>query len=333
MQPKIIKLKGLVKMSTLLNYKKILLLLLLVVSLQAKDDNNHVHGQIVKITPSEVFTEALIMEKELDILKEHFDVDISSQQIEKNTQRVDGNFKSKHVWQLGYMLNVKINVFREKNNLPRIEEVGREPTLNVNPNLPYGMLKRVNTEILIIKKAFGITKKITNVKKVKGKTSIDVFSKLLLISKELDKLNGQTITPSAVFAQVMRVYHDVTTILNTLNITDDTIPPQKNENSKPKDSFTGVQNFIKHLKKLQRMVDIERTDFSGLAKNTITPEDTFILVQMAAAEFQIIKANLGLIHNVTPAAEFYDKKTPSDVEQLIGWTTRRIKLIKDLEVR
>ena len=147
----------------------------------------------------------------------------------------------------------------------------------------------------------------------------------------MNYLNRQGVDASAVFAQVMRVYHDTTTILDILNIIDNTVPPKKNEDSKPIDSFINAQKLMKHIKKLQRMADIVRTDFSGLRKDTITAEDTLILVGMVNSEFQIIKSYLELKHDVTPAAKVYNNKTPSDVEQLIGWTTRRINLIKDLE--
>ena len=78
-------------------------------------------------------------------------------------------------------------------------------------------------------------------------------------------------------------------------------------------------------------VDIERTNYSSLDKIKITPEDTFILIGMASAEFQTIKAHLGLKHSITPSALFYENKEPTDVEQLINWLTKRIKLIKTLE--
>lgn len=299
-----------------------LFLLLITISLSAKEYN--------QITPSEVYQEAIKIDKEIELLQSYFNIKTTEK---INIGHVPGEFKPKHVWQLAYMLNVKINMFRVKNNLPRMEEVGMEPVLKVKPNIPYGMLLRVNNEIQIIKRFLNIKIKISQTPSVKDKTPTDVLNKLLHISKELDILNNQGINPSAVFAQVMRLYQDVSTVLSFLNISDNTFPPAKNENSKPKDAFVEVQNFNKYLKRLQRVFDIDRTDFSGLQKDTFIPEDTFILVGMANAEFQTIKAYLGLIHEVTPPAIFYKDKTPSDVEQLIGWLTKRIQLINTLEVK
>jgi len=310
----------------------IVLMLFASISLQAQNRENG-EMKIVQISPSEVFEEALRIEAEVKVLQEAFGIKTSDKKIDISNIYVRGNFKSKHVWELGYMLNVKLNIFRTKHNLPRIEEVGREPVSRVNPNLPYGMLKRVENEIQILKKFFDITKRAAKIEKQRAKTAEDVFNKLLQISKELDYLSQQPTEPSSVFAQVMRVYQDISSMLNILNITDNTVPPQKNEDSKPKDSLAELHKLMKYIKKLQRMKDISRTDFSGLEKKNITPEETFIFVGMINAEIQILKSHLGLNHDVTPAAKVYGEKTPSDVEQLIGWTIRRINLIKDLEVQ
>ena len=203
--------------------------------------------KLAKITPSDVFTEALKVEAEVAILKEHFG--IKSPKIAYVS--VKGDFKPKHVWQLGYTLNVKLNILRVQLNLPRIEEIGRAPVSEVFPNLPYGMMVRLQAEIQILKRFLGITKKIAKIERVRGKSAPDVFNKLLQISKEMNYLNRQGVDASAVFAQVMRVYHDTTTILDILNIIDNTVPPKKNEDSKPIDSFINAQKLMKHIKKLQ----------------------------------------------------------------------------------
>ena len=310
-------------------------ILFISISLQAEgiSSDNKGNNKAIKITPSEVFTEALRLDSELETMKNHFGVDTLQKETYLKMKKVNGSFKPKHVWQLAYMLNVKINMFRVKHNLPRIAEVGIEPVLNVNPNMPYGMLRRQITEIQIIKKFFHIDEKVKSVKKVHGKTPTDVFNKLLHISKELDKLNKQDIDPSRVFSQVMRLYQDVTLILKVLNIKDDTLPSKKNKNSKPKDAFKQAIKLIKQIQRVQRTADIQRTDFSGLHKKDIVPEDVFIIIGMANAEIQTLKAYLGLKQEVAPLAKFYSNKTPSDVEQLIGWVTKRIELIKDLEGR
>jgi len=304
----------------------ILILLFGLINLQA---NIFIQGQIQKITPTEVFAEAINLQSEIDSIKIHFQID------RKVTayRFINGNFKPKHVWQLAYMLNVKINMFRLKYGLPRIEEVGIEPVLNVNPNMPYGMLRRLITEVKIIKRFLNIKDEVTYDQHISGKNPTDVFNKLLYISKNLDILNEMEIDPNAVFSQVMRVYQDVSIVLKALNIKDITLPLNKIENIEPKDSFIQVLKLIKEIQRIQRTADIQRTNFNSLKKELITSEDVFIGIQMANAEFQTIKAYLGLIHEVSPPAKFYYNKTASDVNQMINWITKRVQLISHLDTK
>ncbi|MCU7834361.1 MAG: hypothetical protein KZQ83_03825 [gamma proteobacterium symbiont of Taylorina sp.] len=286
----------------------------------------------INITPSQVYKETLKLHAEIDMISDSFNLIGSHLLIEKNVSIAGSDIKPRHVWQLAYILMVKVNLLRVKYGLPRIEEVGMEPVFDINPNLPYGQLKRLLTELRIIKDFFGITQTIPQIQDVTGKKPEDVYKQLLFLSLELNYLNQQPITASSTFAQVMRLYKDITPVFQVLNINDNTSPPAKQKYSSAEDTFNNVQKFMIQLKKLQRLADIETTSFSFLRKKEITPEETFIFISMAIAEFQTIKAYLGLTHMITPPAEFYQQKTAADVEQLMQWTTRRLNLMTDLEI-
>lgn len=280
--------------------------------------------QTHKVTPSVVFGEVKKIYAETHLLKEHFKLN------KKHTEyKVEGNLKPRHVWQLAYMINVKINLLRLKHNLPRVEEVAIAPVKKVDPFLPYGMTQRLLTEISIFKKALGIKTTIKPVRKYSNKKPIDVFNELLEVSSELDILNEGSINPSIVFAQVMRLIKDVDLVYGHLNIQDRTIPPQKSFNSEPRDAFLVAYKIVENIQKLQKKLNIENVDFSSFTKKEeILPEDTFIMVAISIAELQVVKAYMGIVDKTTPPAQIFRGKNPSDVEQLLGWVNKKILNIK-----
>lgn len=279
-----------------------------------------------KIAPSEVFGEAETINRELTVIKQHFEVKAKA-----SVEPIYVEFRPRHVWQLSYIILVKINVLRLKHNLPRVEEVALEPVADLNPDLVYEQTQRILTELRIFKKRLGITQTIKKAPTYSGKTPSDVFHKLLLISAELDLLIGRQIAPSDVFAQVMRLYADVSIIHDFLEIKDTTIPPKKKQNARPADAFATTAKFLDRVNRLQKSVGISRTDFDGFKRKVYEPRDVFLLVGMTIAELQTIKAYLGIQHTITPPAKVHEGKRPADVEQLMGWAFSRLKLIKSLD--
>lgn len=288
--------------------------------------NHHVHNKVIEMTSTQLYNQLQLFDAHLSAFKHHYEIDDSHDKEYDNYTK--GDFKANHIWQLVYMINVKINTFRKQHNLPRIEEVGIEPLVDMKTNLAYGMIKRQLAEIEIIRDLIDIKDKIDAPVYEKEKNMTDVFNKLLHVSHELDLLINHKITPSTVFSQAMRLYKDVSLVLQSLNILDTQLPDKKNENLTPEDAFKKVMELISHIQKIQIKLGLERTDFNGLKKEIIEPEDTFIAIQMALAEFQSIKAVLGLTTNVTAPSELYENKTPSDVEQLIELIIKRVNLIQ-----
>jgi hypothetical protein len=52
------------------------------------------------------------------------------------------------------------------------------------------------------------------------------------------------------------------------------------------------------------------------------------MVTLCNAELQVIKVKLGLLHDITPAAEYHEDKTPAEVVQLLGYVTNKLHLVK-----
>lgn len=89
--------------------------------------------------------------------------------------------------------------------------------------------------------------------------------------------------------------------------------------------------LLHEIQRLQRNVGIERTDFSGFQKKgTVISSDAIGLVGLALAELQTVKAAMDLTHVITRPAEYHETKTSADVHQLVRWTTRKLRLIREL---
>ena len=297
--------------------KKIILLFLVCFSLSAKT-----------ITPNEVYSEVMLITGEVEYLLKHYDIKHDHDGIVKRTA-IYSRLKPRNVWQITYEIMVKINILRQEYKLPVIEPVNMAPVLHLNPDLVYEQTQRIQTELKIFFTRESIEFPKIKRKTYKGKTPLDVFMGLSYVSASFDELNGGRFTPSYVFGEQMRLYDDITLILQHLQISDKTIPKKKNIDATPSDVFKESMKILEKIKQLQIIAGIEFVDFKEFQKGNETPGEVYTITQMILAELQTIKAYLG-IDLITPAATKYRTKTPAEVEQLVSWNLRKLNLIKSL---
>jgi len=302
--------------------RKIVLLLFVSVTLWAN-----------RITPSEVYAESMIIRQHVEFLLDYYKIMYNPEEIAKRTRFTRTKFQPRNVWQRGYELLVKINILRESHGLSRIEPVGMEPVEKLNPDMVYGQTQRVLAELRIFEVRLGIKVPHFTVKKFYHKTPSDVYNSLTYISALFDQLNHSELSPSYVFAEAMRIYDDLTMILQKLNIKDNTIPTVRKEGATPSDSMKRSILVLESIQRLQRDAGIESIDFSELYKKEASPSDVYTIIGIILAELQPIKAYVGLTNKVTPSAIKYNKKVPADIEQLMGWNLRKLSLISSLRRR
>ena len=281
-----------------------------------------------KITPNDVYGEVMLITDEIHDLLKYYNVSHEHDEIIKRTE-VNTKLKPRNVWQKSYEIMVKINILRNEHNFPTIEPVNMAPVLNLNPDLVYEQTQRIITEFHIFKQRVGIKEEKHEKYNFKGKTPLDVYNGLSHISASMDELNKGGVTPSFVFGENMRVYDDISLILQYLNIDDKTIPTKKNLDATPTDTFNIGLKTLEKIKHLQIMAGIDFVDFNGFKKDKQTPSEVFGITQMILAELQTIKAYIGL-ETITPAASLYKTKTPAEVDQLMSWNLRKLELIKTL---
>ncbi len=215
-------------------------------------------AELVEITPSEVYSQMMQVDKEVDLLKKHFGISRK-----KEADVYNAVLRPRHVWAKSYLIMVKINVLRNKIGLPRNEPNYMEPELDPSPGLVFEQGRRLLAEMQILKKHLGITADAGAMQQVSGKRPIDVFNMLHHISYQFDVLNDEEIDPDYVFAEVMRIHEDIVTVLRSLQLRDKTYPPAKEQKVKPADSLQAAFALMHEIQRLQRSAGIVCIDFSA----------------------------------------------------------------------
>jgi len=297
--------------------KKILIIILIFTCVNAK-----------KITPNEVYSQVLLIRDDVHNLLKYYNVRHKNKIILKKSL-VTTPLKPRNVWQKTYEIMIKINILRQEHDLPIIQPINMPPVAHLNPDLVYEQTQRILTEFRIFRTRLNIPLVQYHLTEVQHKSPLDVFNALNDISITIDELNKNKVTPSYVFGENMRVYDDISLILDALSIEDNTIPAKKNLKSTPNHTASTGLKTLEKIKQLQVLSGIAFVDFSDFKKKKQTPSDVFSLTQMIIAELQTIKAYLS-IPNITPAASAYKAKTPAEVDQLMSWNLRKLELLKTL---
>jgi len=163
---------------------------------------------------------------------------------------------------------------------------------------------------------------------VSGKRPIDVFNKLHQISSEMDFLSGPP-TPSDVYSQVRRLNEDANALLRHLHITDNAVPPARRDNLLPQDSLQAGFVLMQEIQRIQRAYGLDITDYKDFQMgDKLMTYDVMGFVLQALLELQRIKAQVGMDHAITDSGPYAENKTPTDVVQLLGYVTNKLRAIQ-----
>lgn len=299
--------------------RQILFLLLLLCAAAARAE--------VEITPSEVYGQVLLIEQETELLK-RFLKPAAQPHV---WQPVKADLKPRHVWQEAYMLQMKISAFRQTQGMVGLSPVLIEPRRDVDPRLNWAQAQRILTEIRFFRKILEIPGEVGTAPKVEGKKPVDVYNKLREIEMQWDELAGLATDANLPFAQVLRLDEDVHTLMRALNVLDNAIPPANRPEATLADNLAEVFQVLEQVQRLQRLAGFETVDFSPFRNpGEITPNHVFNMICLTLAELQQIKAQVGLIHAITPPASYQENKTPADVMQFLGYVANKLRLIQHL---
>jgi hypothetical protein len=280
-------------------------------------------ARAAEATPNDVYAQAVRIEAEVESLKHHFKITGKAK-----VEAKSGDLKPRHVWAKTYVILLKLGKLRRKQGLTFIEPVNVEPLLDITPSQSWGMTQRILTEIAILKHRLDIPGQSPAAVPVSGKRPIDSYNKLHQISGELDLLTG-AVTPSEVYGELKRLNEDVNTILRHQRIFEKALPLPRRDNLQPKDSLRAGFELMAEIQRLQRTHGLQTTDYRGFEMgDKTTPDDVFGMIALALAELQRVKAQLGMIHQITPGAPYEENKVPADVVQLLGYVTAKLREVQ-----
>jgi hypothetical protein len=163
---------------------------------------NIIYAKDVDITPNDVYGQVQLISYEIESLLKYYDINHDYNGI-KQRVTVNTKLKPRNVWQKSYEIMIKINMLRQEHNLPIIAPVNMAPVLDLNPDLVYEQTQRIKTEFRIFTQRIGIKRKKIKRGVYRGKTPLDVYNGLSVLSASLDELNHGGVTPSYVFAENM----------------------------------------------------------------------------------------------------------------------------------
>lgn len=279
-----------------------------------------------EVTPNDVYEQIFKIKEEVNLLKRHFGTDEI-----KPVETFKMVLFPYHTWQKTYEILFKINLLREKYHFPIMAIPSQEPIKALMPVHVYEQTQRILTELTLLKFHLNIQEAVPRIPNFFNKTITDNFNLLNHVSYQLDLLNGTVFTPSLVFAQAIRIYEDIEVLLEALEIKDETIPPPRQVGILPKDTFETALRLLEDIRRVQNLANIEGVDlYAFKTEMTITPSEVFTMTGIILAELQLLKAHIGLRKAFTPIANYYRDRTPADVEQVLGWSLRKMRLIHSL---
>lgn len=167
----------------------------------------------------------------------------------------------------------------------------------------------------------------------KGKTPVDVFNLSVNMFGKLSYLTlGRQISPSEVYAQLVRAVHDVESILRNIDpkCRYNIISPLSDPNLKPKDAFVQclkVRESIGIIRDFFKLGSIKIPDYSK--QTSIKPNDVYLQTQIIIAELNLLKLGTNT-RDSTPLPNVLPGKTPSDVHEQGVYLDHLLRQIKEV---
>jgi hypothetical protein len=280
------------------------------------------------LLPDDVYAQALLIEQETESIRRHLNLARPAPY-----RPVQTPLQPRHVWQKTYAVQMKISAFRRQHGLLVVAPVSREPVAAISMGHNWGQALRILTEIRILKHYLGIAGEQGPAPHVEGKTVKDVYNKFSEIHALWGGLIGGGFSPAQVYGEVMRLDKDIDGVLYQLKIFDSAYPPPKSPEAGAKEALDAGFEVLEEIQRLQRSAGLETVDFSAFRQDSgVLPSDVFNLVDMALAELELIRVRIGLLHSITPPADYYEDKHPADVAQTLGYLVNKLRLVKSLRL-
>jgi hypothetical protein len=275
--------------------------------------NSAVTIAYAKVTPTDVFTNLVLAEQQIDVMMSQQGLKMPSQNY------IEKNLKPMHVYQMVMACNDTLRELQIKEGLRPFPIMAVAP-MNYTPADVSLLIEVLQQQIQRIANSKQLML-ITDLQVFDKKTPTDVFNKAMDVYIKLRLLSGKKgISPDIAYAEVARAVTDAEYILiNIDQYSRYQINVQKSQlNLSPTDVFKNslaVRKTLNAARQLYQMPTTQIPLFDGKKK---MPLDVFYQSQIIIAELNLIKL-ASHTTNITPVAISVTGKTPSDVYQLLSY--------------
>ena len=235
-----------------------------------------------------------------------------------------------HVYQKGIETMEKINKLRIKDKLYEVS-VPSSPVKTKSTESVYELLLMIDDEISIIMNRNGIK----NVQKwsytldkklYSGKTPSDIYHNLYKISSTIDIFRGIQYTPNETFVLAKKIEQRIEQINNHLIKNIKKIDLKRSSDKRPLDVFNLTLKLYETLATIEKRANIALGTVAIPSEKTITSDTVYNALRVINATLIDINIHFG-IESVTKKVLIKDKKTPSDVYNVVYKSYKTLKLL------
>jgi len=240
------------------------------------------------------------------------------------------NLNKMHVYQKGIETMEKINKLRIKDKLYEVS-VPSSPVKTKSTDSVYELLLMIDDEISIIMNKNGIKNvqrwSYTLDKKFyKNKTPSDIYHNLWKISSTIDIFRGIQYTPNETFILAKKIEQRIEQINNHLIKNRKKIDLKYSSDKRPSDVFYLTLELYKILAIIEKRANISLGTVDIPSEKTITPDTVYNALRVINATLIDINIHFG-IESITKKVLIKDKKTPSDVYDVVYRSYKTLKLL------
>lgn len=250
--------------------------------------------------------------------------------------------KPMHVYQVAVSCVEAIHLYELEKKMVPVPIVIANPRKYTPPDV-LRLAELVLFEVRRIAGALSVTGLPEEMAPFTGKTPNDVYFRIVAVYMKMNLLAGrEKISPSEVYAQMIRAISDVKSILGRIDPARRyrIDAPQSADGLKPADVFGECLEARKSINASRRHFGLDTIPVPAAgAGMAITPMDVFLQTQIIIAEINLLKMGTGTI-SVTPLPVPVTGKTPSDAHQqavtmkyLLGQIAGLEKVVEQMKSR
>jgi len=278
---------------------KVIIILLLLVSV----------GFAQVKSPSDVYSESVVLKKMLLELRRENGVDIALKEVPLQKDKLP-----RHVLQKTLEKLTKINKYREINSYGEIT-VPPVPPRDITPQDVYNNVERLKIEVAyLLKDKTILTQKKFQLQKYTNKTPSDAYRELWIISLAFDPLLGQGFTPTDVYQQTEQIVARIKFLRASQREHSEVFIPKLKENQHPNHALYKSIALISKLSFIEKKLWMQPVPVPEVQQKIVSPIEVYDSLQTVNAELNRISRRLGL-ERIFPLKRTKGSKTPSDVVQ------------------